>query len=414
MAKIVVGLVALLGLGFLITPPASAQGTAFSKVEQGRYLVKAGDCASCHTDDGGQPFAGGRPLPTPFGTIYSTNITPDVHTGIGAWSEQDFYDALHEGIRRDGEYLYPVFPYPWFTKLTPSDVSAIKAYLDTLAPITQKNKPAKVPWPLSWRESMLGWNALYFRAGTFRPRSDKSAQWNRGAYLVEGPGHCELCHTSKNMLGAVDRDNPFRGGSAGDYWYAPSLSENMRHGIGTWSVAEIVEYLKTGSNAKTASAGPMTEVVTNSTRYLTDADLRAIAIYLKDIPQGDDGDVGGGKLSAQALARGQALFVDNCTACHMEDGGGQANVFPPLKNSAAIQERNPDTVIHIVLAGARMAATPGKPTGLAMPAFGWKLSDREVADVVNYIRHAWGNRAPLVDAEAVADGRAKVKEAAAR
>jgi len=407
-------LIGLASLGLLTALPASAQGTTFAKIEQGRYLVKAGDCASCHTDDEGRPFAGGRPLPTPFGVIYSTNITPDAQTGIGSWSEQDFYNALHEGIRRDGAYLYPVFPYPWFTKMSRADVSAIKAYLDTVAPVTQKNKPAKVPWPLSWRESMAGWNALYFHAGSFEPHSDKSAQWNRGAYLVEGPGHCELCHTSKNLLGAVDRDNPFRGGNAGDYWYAPSLSENSRHGIGEWSIAEIVEYLKTGSNAKTASAGPMTEVVANSTRYLSDADLRAIAIYLKDLPQHDDNTDTDDKFTAAALARGQALYVDNCTACHMDDGGGQAQAFPPLGRSAAIQERKPDTVIHIVLAGARMAVTPGKPTGLAMPAFGWKLSDQEVADVVNYIRHAWGNRAPLVNAEAVADGRAKIGQAVTR
>src|SRR5665213_1747224 len=366
-----VGLIGLASLGLLTALPASAQGTTFAKIEQGRYLVKAGDCASCHTDDEGRPFAGGRPLPTPFGVIY-------------------------------------------FTKMSRADVSAIKAYLDTVAPVTQKNKPAKVPWPLSWRESMAGWNALYFHAGSFEPHSDKSAQWNRGAYLVEGPGHCELCHTSKNLLGAVDRDNPFRGGNAGDYWYAPSLSENSRHGIGEWSIAEIVEYLKTGSNAKTASAGPMTEVVANSTRYLSDADLRAIAIYLKDLPQHDDNTDTDDKFTAAALARGQALYVDNCTACHMDDGGGQAQAFPPLGRSAAIQERKPDTVIHIVLAGARMAVTPGKPTGLAMPAFGWKLSDQEVADVVNYIRHAWGNRAPLVNAEAVADGRAKVGQAVTR
>ena len=404
----------LISLSLVPAVRVSAQGATFSNIAQGRYLVTAGDCASCHTAKKGKSFAGGRAIDTPFGILYSTNLTPDTETGIGQWSEQDFYNAMHTGIRRDGKHLYPAFPYPWFSKLTRNDVDAIKTFLDTLAPVKQQNKPPKLPWPLSWREAMIGWNTLYFTAGSFEADPEKSTQWNRGAYLVEGPGHCGLCHTPKNFLGAVNTDHKLAGGNAGEYWYAPSLTGDLRDGVGAWSDVEIVEYLKTGSNNNTATAGPMTEVVKNSTQYLSEADLEAIAIYLKDSPQKSvASQINTGDLGAPALARGEALYIDNCSGCHMYDGGGIARVFPPLKASAAIQAKSADTVIHVVLTGARMATTPVKPTGLAMPAFGAKLDDQQMVDVVNYIRHAWGNRAPLISAGNVADGRKKIAQSGA-
>lgn len=385
------------------TAPAS---TASAQVTRGHYLVDAGDCASCHTKAGGQAYAGGRAIPTPFGVIYSVNITPDKDTGIGAWTEQDFYRAMHEGISKDGSHLYPAFPYPWFTKVSRADVDAIRAYLATLKPVRQEDTPNKLPWPLSWRGAMFGWNTLYFDKGEYQADAGKSAQWNRGAYLVLGLGHCGACHTPINALGGSKTSQPFHGGNAGSHWYAPGLGSNLRDGVGGWSVAEIVEYLKTGANARSASAGPMSEVVMNSTQYLNDADLAAIATYLKDRPDAPSKSLpDADPLGADALARGQALYIDNCTACHMPDGRGVAKVFPPLTGSSAIQADNPGTVIHVVLAGARMAAPASKPTGLAMPGFGWKMDDHQIADVVNYIRHAWGNRAPLVDADTVSEVR---------
>jgi len=394
----------------LVCGPAFSADIASSEVARGQYLARAGDCEFCHTDDNGKPFAGGRAIPTPFGVIYSINITPDRDTGIGQWTEQDFYKAMHTGISSDGSHLYPAFPYPWFTKVTRADVDAIKAYLDTVKPVIQKDKTNELPWYLRWRGELFGWNMLYFNEGEYRPDATQSAEWNRGAYLVQGLAHCGACHTPVNGLGGTKHSKPFEGGDAGLHWAAPGLGSNLRDGVGGWSTTEIVEYLKTGANAKSASAGPMSEVVMNSTQFLSDADLKAIALYLKNRandPTKSPPPVAA--LSTDALARGQALYIDNCTACHMPDGRGITDVFPPLTGSAAIQADNPGTVIHVVLAGARMAAPSSKPTGLAMPGFGWKLDDHQIADVVNYSRRAWGNRAPLVDAKAVAAVRKDIE-----
>ena len=402
------GLLGLFGLSLTIAVPAQAQGTTYTTIERGRYLVNAGDCASCHTDQGGKAYAGGLALPTPFGIIYSTNITPDRVTGIGNWSEEEFYKAMHNGIRRDGKHLYPAFPYPWFTKVSQDDVSAIKAFLNTLTPVRQENRPTKLFWPLNEREVMAGWNELYFRDGAFVADPKKSEQWNRGAYLVEGLGHCGACHTATNVLGATKADENLKGGDFGEHWYAPGLTGHLRDGLGEWSAAEIVEYLMTGANSKSAAAGPMAEVVKNSTQYLSDSDLNAIAAYLKDFPV-EKTATQAAEIDKQALSRGEALYVDNCTGCHMGNGEGLAQVFPSLKASSAVQATLPDTVIYVVLAGAKAAATLSKPTGLAMPAFDRKLDDKQIADLVSYIRNAWGNHASQTDAGSVSKIRNDVE-----
>lgn len=414
-ARAGVGVAAGIGIGALaISAVVLAQGTTFTTIERGRYLAAAGDCAACHTADGGAPFAGGRAIPTPFGTIYSTNITPDKETGIGRWSNQEFYKAMHEGVRRDGKRLYPAFPYPSYTKVGVDDVRAIKAYLDALPPVKQQNKPSELPWPLSIREVMAGWNALYFQEGTYRTDPNKSAQWNRGAYLVEGLGHCGACHTPKTPLGGPKKNERLEGGY-GEHWYASSLSGDLRDGLGAWTAAEIVEYLKTGSNAKAAAAGPMAEVVKNSTQHLSDGDLDAIATYLKDMPRiKDQRENVASSTDNAVMDRGKALYVDNCTGCHLENGVGIPQVFPPLKASAPVQAKDPATVLQAIIEGATVVATKDKPTALAMPAFGWKLSDQEIADLTTYIRNAWGNHASVVDAGTVADVRKQVRRAAGR
>jgi mono/diheme cytochrome c family protein len=390
---------------------ASAQGDTYTRIERGRTLVNAGDCAACHTAQGGKPYAGGLPIATPFGVIYSTNITPDATTGIGKWSEQDFYNAMHSGTRRDGQHLYPAFPYPWFTKVSRDDVRAIRAFLNTLQPVRQENKPTELPWPLSMREVMAGWNRLYFKEGTYKPDPAKSQQWNRGAYLVEGLGHCGACHTATNAFGAPKKDQRFQGGDFGDHWYAPSLSNELGAGLGAWSEADIVEYLKTGANARTAAAGPMVDVIKNSTQHLSQADLGAIATYLKDIPAAKNtATVNSGPPDRQVLARGEALYLDQCIGCHMENGAGLENVFPALKGSSSVQAKRPDSLIHFVLTGAQEAATQRKPTAFAMPAFDWKLDDQQVADLVTYIRNAWGNHASAADADTVAKIRQGVRQ----
>ncbi len=406
-----IDLALLAGLGLLTCAQALGQANK-SEVERGRYLALAGDCISCHTAAGGKPYAGGLPMQTGFGIIYSPNITPDKETGIGSWSAKDFYNAMHTGRDDEGKHLYPAFPYVWFTKVSQPDVQAIKAFLDTLPPVRQANKPTQLPWYMSWRGALWGWNLINFDEGEYKPNPAKSAQWNRGAYLVEGLGHCGQCHTPTRPFGGPERGSALDGGSLPEGWYAPSLSGNQRDGLGRWSAAQIVEYLKTGSTLRTATAGKMSEVVAHSTRHLDDADLESVAVYLKDIPAREATKTT--PLTDQALARGQALFVDNCIGCHMYDGGGQPGVFPTLQGSSAIQAKGAGTVIRVVLGGSHIVATASKPTGITMPAFGGKLDDEQVADVVSYIRNAWGNRASSVNAGEVAKQRQSLKQTASR
>ncbi len=400
-----------LGAGVVVANSADVARTSpgpYNSVKHGRYLVHAGDCMSCHTAAGGAPFAGGRAVPTPFGTIYSTNITPDRDTGIGAWSEDDFYRAMHEGISRDGHHLYPAFPYPWFTRISRNDVRDIKAYLDTRPAVRQDNKPPKLPWPLSVRAAMAAWNGMYFDEGTYQPDPRKSAQWNRGAYLVRGPGHCSACHGDKNFAGAVDQDHPLDGGFA-EHVYAPSLAGGRRDGLGAWSEQDIVDYLGSGRNARATAAGPMAEVVELSTQYLSEADRRAIAVYLKALPAPQEKSVD--VADADTMKAGAALYTDNCEGCHLRAGTGEAGAFPPLKDSSAIQAGKPDTLVAVILQGARAPATRVDPTGLAMPAFADRLDDAEVAQLTTYIRNAWGNRAGDVATGDVHDLRRKLFKA---
>lgn len=378
-----------------------------TSAEHGRYLVRAGDCMSCHTVAGGAPFAGGRAVPTPFGTIYSTNITPDPVTGIGAWSEEDFYRAMHEGIARDGHHLYPAFPYPWFTRISRDDVRDIKAYLDTRPAVRQINRAPELPWPLSMRGAMAVWNGMYFDEGTYRSDPRQSAQWNRGAYLVKGAGHCSACHGDKNFAGAVDKDHPLGGGFA-ENMYAPALTGGKRDGLGQWSEQDLVDYLGSGRNAITTAGGAMAEVVEQSTQYLSEPDRRAIAVYLKNLPAAEEASVA--SADSDTLKRGGALYLDNCEGCHLRGGTGEAGAFPPLRNSSAIQAAEPDTLITVILKGDQVPATDADPTGLAMPAFDDRLNDAEVAQLVTYIRQAWGNRAGSVSAGDVESLRSKLRK----
>ncbi len=390
---------------------AAAAESSHAEIERGRYLVYAGDCAACHTDDGGKPFAGGRPIPTPFGTLYATNITPDQRTGIGDWTDDQFWNAMHNGIRADGKHLYPAFPYPWYTRLTREDVLAMRAYLGTLAPVRHENKAPDLPWPLRWRGSLGAWNTLFFKAGSYVPDPSRSTQWNRGAYLVEGLGHCGACHSPKNFLGAVKKDEHFEGGQ-GEGWFATSLTKNPRDGLGPWSVDEIVEYLKTGATDRARALGPMAEVVRDSTMHLSDADLRAMAVYLKDFP-GDDGARPEQKTASadtEGLAQGKLEYLDQCAGCHMEGGEGVSAVFPPIKDNTAVQARDPQSLARLVLEGAPSVKTPTKREGFAMPGFADKLSDAEVAELLTYLRASFGNRAGAVSATQVADVRKALRE----
>lgn len=400
---------ALMGAGILAVAAGSvARDSSHAAIERGRYLTAAGDCKACHTQDGGQPFAGGRAVPTPFGTIYAPNITPDDDTGIGKWTDDDFWNAMHHGIDREGKHLYPAFPYPWYTKLGRDDVLAIKKYLDTLTPVRNETKEPDLPWPLSVRASVAGWNAMFFKPGVYQWDRSKSEEWNRGAYLVEGFGHCGACHSPKNFLGAAKKDDRFLGGS-GEGWFATSLRPDVREGIGNWSTDDVVEYLKTGANEHARALGPMAEVVHNSTMHLDDDDLHAIAVYLKDLPA-DRGKQQSASNDQNRLRRGRLIYVDQCAGCHMEDGSGVPGVFPPIKANSGVHAHDPSSLARLVLEGAPSAATPQKPEGFAMPAFDWKLTDAQIADVLTYIRASFGNQADAVGSSKIADVRKSIHD----
>ncbi len=383
-----------------------AEETSYAKVQHGKYLVDAADCIGCHTRAGGAAFAGGRPIDTPFGTIYSPNLTPDNATGLGAWSEDDFYGAMHNGEGPDGTRLYPAFPYPYYTKLTRDDVAAIWAYLRTLEPVHAPRPPSELTWPLNYRVFMRGWDWMFFTPGEFKPNPQKSAEWNRGAYLVEGAGHCGACHTPKNFLGADDANQMLQGGELQN-WFAPKLANGQRDGLGTWSVDETVEYLKTGRNARSGATGPMAEVIENSTSKMTDADLRAIAVYVKDMTAQQPADTRAP--DQKVVDAGKAIFTDSCSGCHQADGSGVAGMFPPLVRNSNVQSDDPTTIIRVVLEGARTAPTDARPTPFSMPAYDWKLNDDQVAAVVTYVRNAWGNKAPAVSAGDVASLRGQLQ-----
>jgi len=366
----------------------AGQAQAQDAVSRGRYLAILGDCAGCHTREHGASYAGGLPFQAQFGTVYSTNITPDPDTGIGAWSEEDFYRAMHEGIDKQGERLYPAFPYPWFTHATRGDVEAIKAYLDTVKPVRQVNRAPELGWPFSMRSMLAVWDKLYLDAKQFQPDPERSAAWNRGKYLVDGAGHCGACHTAKNMLGGAT-GGKMQGGMA-EHVFAPNLGAGERDGLGGWTREDIVEYLATGSNRYATAAGPMAEVVEASTQHLRQRDLEAMATYLKSL-EGPKPETPNAP-EKNIMQAGAALSVDDCAGCQMNDGAGLTNAFPPLRASSAVQAARPDLLIALILKGARSPATSAKPSGLMMPAFDSKLDDAEVAALTTYIRNAWGNR----------------------
>jgi len=388
---------------------AAADKQAFEEITRGRYLAIAGDCAGCHSAPGGAPYAGGLPIETPFGTLVSPNITPDRETGIGGWTDDEFVNAMQNGIGPGGEHLYPAMPYTYYTKTTREDVLAIRAYLETVEPVHNEVKVNQLPFPFDVRASMAGWNELYFKPGTFESVAGKSDEWNRGAYLVEGLGHCGLCHTAKNAAGGDETSRALQG-SALQGWYAPNLTGDPRAGLGSWSLEEVVAYLKTGHNDVSAATGPMSDVIVHSTSQMTDADLRAIVVYLKDQPAPGDGSAKAVSGEDRMMGAGEAVYLDNCAACHTRAGIGIPQLFPALKGSPSVQSADPASLIRVVLRGAQSVATDPAPTGPAMPALGWKLSDDEVAAVVTYIRNSWGNAASPVLASDVASARQRLSQ----
>ena len=383
--------------------PARADPPSPETIARGKALTDAADCASCHTADPAKPFAGGKRIDTPFGGIFSPNLTPDKDTGLGAWSDDEFYRALHEGVARNGSRYYPAFPYPNFTRITRDDVLAIRAYLSTLTPVRNTPPAPQLRWPLNYRVVMRGWNLLFFRPGTFEKNPQKSDQWNRGAYLVEGAAHCGGCHTPKNIFGA-DKRGQIYGGGLIDGWFAPRLDGAERSGLKSWSVGDIAEYLQSGRNGKSHAGKLMAEVVVNSTSKMSDADVRAIAVYLKELPAGaPEPDVT--PPSQVQMADGARIYKHICAACHEDDGSGAPRIYPPLPGNANLQSADPSSTLRIILDGALTVTTPRAPNTGSMPAYAAKLTDQEIADVASYIRNSWDNAAPAVTAEQVKKAR---------
>ncbi len=394
-------------MGLLLPQIAHAKPDNYVAVSRGRALATAGDCVACHTAPGGVPYAGGLGIATPFGVIYSANLTPDNATGIGRWSEDDFARAMHEGIRPDGGHLYPAFPYTYYTKVSRDDVGAIYAFFRSLPAVANQVDRSSLPFPLDIRAAMRGWNALYFEPGYFTPYPQQSVEFNRGAYLVEGLGHCGACHTPMNVFGA-NTASEFLQANQLNNWTAPNITNHDRQGLGTWSVDDIVQYLATGQNKTSIASGPMAEVVMDSTSLMPQSDLHAIAVYLKE--RGAAGLEPPAAIAATEprMQTGEAIYVDTCGACHGRSGMGVQGLFPRLANNPAVQQDDPTTLIHVILTGTRGAATDAAPTGPAMPALGWRLSDGQLASVVSYIRNSWGNAAPAISAGDVARLRLKL------
>ncbi len=385
------------------SPGRAADEQDFSLIQKGEYLTIAADCASCHTAPGGKPFAGGRPIVTPFGNVASSNITPDQETGIGGWTGAEFRAALKTGVSKGGVHLYPAMPYVYYSKMSDEDADVIWAYLSTVERVRNPVVSNQLPFPFNVRASLRFWNLLYRPEPGWKPDPSKSAEWNRGAYLVEGPMHCGACHTPKSFLGG-DTSRRFEGFSI-QGWYAPNITNDKRLGLGTWSVEDVVQYLKTGHNKFAGAAGLMSEEVEHSSSAISDEDLKAVAIYLKaqtvpesPAPQALDA-------SDPVMKAGSAIYKDQCSACHKLDGSGVPDLFPALRNAPAVRAKNTTSLVRITMNGARSAATEAAPTGPGMPSYAWQLNDQQMAAVLTFVRNAWGNAAPPVSEGEVKSAR---------
>lgn len=378
-----------------------------SSIERGRYIALASDCAACHTaPETNLPYAGGYPIDTPFGKIFSTNITSDTETGIGTWSKNDFIRALKFGKSKSGKNLYPAMPYTSYANMTDEDMNDLWIFIKNLAPIKYDPPPTELPFPFNMRSTLKIWNLLFFNIKDMSPDKKMSESWNRGDYLVNSLGHCSACHTQKNIFGA-DTSAYLQGGNLGT-WYAPDITSNRFRGIGNWSSEQIVEYLKSGSNHASVASGPMAEVVTASTQLLSDQDLISIAEYLKKLPARDDEEKVVVPPENPQYRNGLAIYGVNCSSCHRATGKGFPRVAAALANNPNVNSIHPGSLVMTLLKGSRGTSTQTKPSSGVMPSFADKLSDAEIADVLTYIRNAWGNASEPVSSNEVERIRRKI------
>jgi len=398
-------------------PPTAATGPEVNATTQylsrGEYLARAGDCVACHTAPTGKPFAGGRAMPTPFGNLYVPNITPDDDTGIGKWTAEEFYRMMHTGISREGALLYPAMPFASYTKVTREDCDAIYAYLMSVPPVHQENRAHELRFPYNKRDLLLGWRALYFKEGEYEPDPKQTAQWNRGAYLVEGLGHCAMCHTAINALGGSSESKAFEGGMIPNQnWYAPSLTSHEA-GLGDWPQADIVDLLQVGRSHRGTVYGPMAEVVYNSLQYLSDEDVAAMGVYLKTLPKGtaEPPPTSQARLvSPEMLETGRKAYAHWCAMCHGAEGQGQPPQFPPLAGNQSITMSSPVNSIRMVLNGGYPPGTRKNPRPHGMPPFAHIFDDTDAAALVTYIRVAWNNSGTPVTPAQVSELRKVLPE----
>ncbi|WP_160285612.1 cytochrome c [Pseudomonas knackmussii] len=414
---------ALLAAPLLAHAAEASDAAPAELLKRGEYLARAGDCAACHTAPDGKPFAGGLPLATPLGNVYSSNITPDPKTGIGSYSYEDFARALREGVAKGGMHLYPAMPYTAYARITDDDMKALYAYFleGGVQAVAEPNRDSEIAWPLDMRWPLAIWNALFHEDHVYRPNTGQSDTWNRGAYLVQGLAHCGTCHTPRGLAfqeKALDeKGRDFLAGATLGGWYAFNITPDTHSGIGGWSDAELVQYLKTGRvPGKAQAAGPMAEAVQHSFQYLSDADLHAMATYLRSVKAVNDDErkprfAWGEPAAAVVELRGQAfdpqthddgarLFLGNCASCHTWSGGGTPDgYYPMLSHNSTVGALQPDNLVQVVLGGVQRKVGDDD---VFMPGFAGSLDDEQIATLVNYVTRQFGNPAVKVDSARVA------------
>jgi mono/diheme cytochrome c family protein len=393
-----------------------ANGTP-EQIDRGAYLARVGNCQTCHTQRGDAPYAGGRGLATPFGTVYASNLTPDDETGLGRWNSEQFWRAMHHGRSADGRLLYPAFPYTEMTRVSRADSDALYAYLRSLAPVQRPNRAHALEFPYSTQAALAVWRALFFRAAEHSDDPAQAAEWNRGAYLVRGLGHCGACHGGRNFLGATPQGGLSLGGGLIPMrnWYAPSLAAADQAGVADWPVDDIVALLRTGVSPRGSALGPMAEVVQRSLQHLEEADLRAIAVFLKTLPQSDAPSAHAKAPDPAQRQIGERAYATHCAGCHGDRGEGVrspagALLYPPLAGNRVVTMDPPANLVRVIVHGGFAPSTAGNPRPFGMPPFAQTLGDTEIAAIASFLRSSWGARAAPVAPQDVGRYRGGVED----
>jgi mono/diheme cytochrome c family protein len=397
-------LLLIAGALLALAPGAARADDKADLIQKGQYLARAADCVACHTAPGGQPFAGGRAFELPFGVLYSPNITPDAKTGIGGYTDDEWVAALRNGVARDGKHLYPAMPYASYSKMTRADALAIKAYLSSLAPVEAKAPENRMNFPYSQRWLMIGWNLVNNPGKEFTPDPNRPPEWNRGAYLVDGLGHCGECHTPRNFMQGL-KDSKAYAGADVEGWHAYNLSSDKTAGLGGWTDEALAQYLSTGhAEGHGPASGPMAEAIENSLRFLTPEDIHAMVVYLKALPAQPDGPpavpakVAGG--AAEPL--GAHLYVQACAGCHLPDGSGRQSPWAALAGAHSTGDVTGTNLVQILAHGSQMQTNDGQ---VFMHSFTGGYTDAELAAIANYLIGDMSGRQGQVTAQQVKAAR---------